>query len=91
MVYDIDKRTFTIELVDNVEDFNPHTRLVCESARTYKENIEDEDYDDDLIDGLIDFNWSEEMKSVYVLTEQKEILLEVERQPYTKNVSHESL
>ncbi|CZF85943.1 hypothetical protein GMA8713_03976 [Grimontia marina] len=32
MVYDIDKRTFTIELVDDVEDFNPHTRLVCESV-----------------------------------------------------------
>ena len=47
MLYDIDNRTFTIEFVNNVNDFKPLLKFVCKSVLSYSENTVDEDYDDD--------------------------------------------
>jgi hypothetical protein len=74
-VYDIDRRTLTIECVNNVEDFIPNTRIVCESILTFSETTNDEDYDDNCIDGLIDVVWNESNKTLLVYTDKKEIIL----------------
>ena len=87
MVYDIDKRLFTIEFVDNVNDFNPHTRLVCGSVLSYSEDTVDEDYDDDLIDGIIDFSWNEPHKTLVVLTDKKEMIFKLGQPPFGESIT----
>ena len=74
-VYDIDRRTLTIECVNNVDDFIPNTRIVCESILTFSETTNDEGYDDNCIDGLIDVVWNESNKTLLVFTDKKEIIL----------------
>jgi hypothetical protein len=58
-----------------VEDFIPNTRIVCESILTFSETTNDEDYDDNCIDGLIDVVWNESNKTLLVYTDKKEIIL----------------
>jgi len=81
LVYDIDRRTLTIECVNNVKDFIPHTKVVCESILTFSETTNDEDYDDNCIDGLIDLVWNESNKTFVVFTDKKEIILTCDRAP----------
>lgn len=85
MIYDIDNRIFTIEFVDNVNDFNPRLRLVCKSVLSYSESTMD--YDDELIDGVIDIAWNNVHKTLLVLTHKKEMILKLEQPPISENVT----
>ncbi|NRA79238.1 hypothetical protein CWC26_13180 [Pseudoalteromonas sp. S4488] len=87
MLYDIDNRTFTIEFVNNVNDFKPLLKFVCKSVLSYSENTVDEDYDDDLIDGVIDIAWNEVDKTLVVLTDKKEMILKLGQAPICENVT----
>lgn len=87
MVYDIDNRIFMIEFMDNVNDFNPLLRLVCKSVLSYAENTLDEDYDDDLIDGVIDIAWDDAHKTLVVLTDKKEMILKLGQPPISENAT----
>ncbi|MBQ4810273.1 hypothetical protein J8M20_02950 [Pseudoalteromonas luteoviolacea] len=90
MVYDINNRIFTIEFVDNVNDFNPLLRLVCKSVLSYSEDTVDEAYDDDLIDGVIDIAWNGAHKTLVVLTDKKEMILKLEQPPISENVTSQA-
>ena len=83
MVYDINLREFIIECVNNINDFTPHTRIICSSILRYTEfpRDDEDEYDDELVDGLLDLNWSEESKVFYIYSDKKEISLKLEKQP----------
>ncbi len=85
--YGIGKRRLTLECVNNIEDFTPDTRIVCDSVLSYSETTEDEEYDDDCIDGVMDISWNGVHKTLIILTDKKEIVLKLGVAPVSGKVT----
>ncbi|MCV2883765.1 hypothetical protein OE749_03490 [Aestuariibacter sp. AA17] len=47
----------------------------------------DTDYDDELIDGVIDIAWNDVHKTLVVLTDKKEMVLKLGTAPISENVT----
>lgn len=88
LLYDINNRVLTLECVNNVEEFLPKKRILFEGVISYSESTEDVDYDDELIDGVVSMFWNSEENEFILLTDKKEIIVKLEKEPQIENIKH---
>ncbi len=85
--YDIDKRLFVLECLENHSESKPHTRITCRQVVSYSESNQDDEFHDDCLDGLIDAWWDEATNTFGVLTDKKEITLKLQEKPIREVVT----
>ena len=84
--YDIDKRTLTLECVNNPDECTPTRKVIFSGIRNYSEETIDEDYDDKCMDGVVGMSWLRD--NVFCLhTDKKEIIIELECEPIVEHIA----
>ena len=85
-VYDVLKRTLTLDLVDDPEKMNPVKRVIFSGILQYNEEATEEP-DDQCLDGVIGIHWLDD-QSICIKTDDKEVVIQLEDEPTSEMIKH---